>query len=161
LLLAPRLHASEDSIQRHLGGVRLGQWFGTVRKKFGAIGQWPSQEDKKTGLMRYRVERAAAKNLDPNVDVVYLSFDGHSLVEIQLIYDAAYTKTKSSEELAADWSLIYGQPRRGVDGRYAWDDGKTLLRVFDAEVPRGPDKKGVELRTSMQMMESDLLEPAG
>jgi hypothetical protein len=169
-LLCPlRLNADEDGkIQRTLARLRLGQSFKSVQKIYQPKGAWPVTEGHRapesrgfghyTEIKRYKVERAQLKTPDPKIDTLWLGFDGRSLVEIHAIYDAEYTREMSSEALAADWALIYGQPKRSDEGRYSWEDRRTVMRIFDAAVPLGKDKTRVELRTSVQLMDADLFE---
>jgi len=92
---------------------------------------------------------------------MWLGMKRDRLVEIQLIYDAAYTREESVEQLAGELSLIYGEPRRS-QGKFWWTDGETVLRAFYAEVPspQKDDAGAVELRTSLQVMDAGLFEKA-
>ena len=86
-----------------------------------------------------------------------LGFQGIFLVHIQVIYTKEYSRKKPIGELVNDLSLIYGEPRR-VDETYFWWDGNTVIAVSDAMMA-SPDGRGMELRTSLELMEFELFEP--
>jgi hypothetical protein len=87
---------------------------------------------------------------------MWLGLKHGRLVEIQLVYTAAYTRKKSVDALASDLSLTYGQPHSN-GSKYWWVDRKTVIRTFAAEMPSAEDgAAGVELRTSLQLLESSL-----
>ena len=161
-----RACAEEDVvIQRYLAHLYLGDVMEDIQRIYAPAQEWPSYLEN-TGLghvKRYRVERSYLKVPDPKIDTMYLGMKksalrAESLVEIQLVYTAKYSRSKSAEELAGDLALIYGEPHRS-EGKFWWSDGKTVLRVFYAEVPvlKGGGQ-GVELRTSLQIMEQNLFQ---
>lgn len=155
---APRARAADDapSIQRYLEDLNLGDSLEDVQRVYPPAQEWPVTVEKSAGVRRYRVERGATKHPAPRVDIMWLGFKHGRLVEIQLIYTSAGTRAKSVEDLAADLALTYGQPRFN-GSKYWWEDGKTVLRVFDAELPTVKDGGAeVELRTSLQLMEARL-----
>ena len=58
--------------------------------------------------------------------------------------------------MAGDLALIYGEPQRG-GGKSSWTDGKTVLLVFNAELPVLKGRtEAVELRTAIQIFEHGL-----
>lgn len=151
--------AGAEVIQRQLIHLHLGDSLKTVQKIYKPAQNWPSYVEPRGRIDRVRVERSYLKKPDSRFETMWLGFRRGSLVEIQLIYDAAYTQKKSAEELASDWAVIYGAPQRTDDGRYVWNDGDTVLHVFSAEVPVLQDKRQViELRTSIQLIERGLFE---
>jgi hypothetical protein len=157
LLAAAAVRAAAEEIQRQLIHLRLGFSLKQVQQVYKPKQNWPSYVEPRGHVNRVRVERAYLEKPDPRIETMWLGFRRGSLCEIQLVYDAAYTRDKSPEELAADWSDIYGAPRRTDDGRYYWSDGSTVLHIFHAEVPVLLDKRQVtELRTSIQLIEVGL-----
>jgi hypothetical protein len=147
--------AQEDApvIQRYLGDLYLGDSLEDVQRIYPPAQEWPSQKEPRSGVTRVRVERGYAKNFPADVDTLWLGFKKGSLVEIQLIYNARFSRKKPAERLADDMALIYGEPRRAND-RFWWTDGVTVLRVFAAELPASADHgEAVALRTSIQILE--------
>ena len=140
-------------IERALAHLFLGDTLDEIQKVYPPASEWPITAEPRTHVKRYRVERAATKYPAPHVDLMWLGLKHAQLVEIQLVYTAAYTRTKSADALARDFALTYGEPHS--DGsKFWWFDRKTVLRIFSAEVP-GKDG-GVELRTSIQLAEKKL-----
>lgn len=159
VLLASAASVSAEEIQRQLIHLRLGYSLKKVQSIYRPAQNWPSYVEPRGHVNRVRVERAYMREPDPKIETMWLGFKRGDLVEIQLIYDAEYTRQKSAEELAADWAVIYGAPKRTEDGRYIWNDGRTVLHIFAAEVPVLQDKRQVtELRTSIQLIERGLFE---
>jgi hypothetical protein len=151
--------AHAESIQRQLNHIYLGDSLKTIQKQHPPAMNWPSYVEPRGHVNRVRVERSYLKKPDQRIETMWFGFRRGSLVEIQFIYDAAYTAKKSAEELAADWAVIYGEPRRTDDGRYYWNDGGTVLHIFAAEVPVLQDKRQItELRTSIQLIERGLFD---
>lgn len=158
------LFAQDDEatpIQRKLAHLKLGDHLDEIQRIYLPSHEWPSQREPKQGVQRIRIERSGIKYPEPRVDVMWLGMRKDRLVEIQLIYDAAYTREESVEQLAGELSLIYGEPHRS-QGKFWWADGKTVLRAFYAEVPspQNDDASAVELRTSLQVMDAGLFEKA-
>jgi hypothetical protein len=155
-----RLALADDDtkIERKLARLYLGDSLRDIKRIYKPIQEWPSYVEPRGHVNRYRVERSYLKNPDSKVDIMWLGMKGNNLVEIQLIYDAQATKAKSAEALAGDFAIIYGEPRL-TDGRYWWSDGRTVLRVFNAEVPvLAGSGNAVELRTSIQVMDEGVFE---
>ncbi len=155
-LPAPRARAYDDDapIQRRLVDLYLGDALEDIQRIYAPAQEWPSHVEPKNHVTRYRVERSMLKSPDKDVDVMWLGLKHNRLVELQLIYDAKYTRAESVEALAQQLSLVYGEPESD-NGKYWWTDGKTMLRVFYAEVPTLKDgEKGVELRTSLQLADA-------
>lgn len=159
LPLSPARGYDDDlKVQRKLGKLYLGDSIKDVKRIYKPSQDWPSYVEPRGRVNRIRVERSYLKTPDPRIETMWLGVKRGSLVEIQYIYDARATKAQPVEALAADWAVIYGEPRL-TNGRYWWDDGKTVLRIFYAEVPvlKGSGQ-AVELRTSVQIMDSGLFE---
>ncbi len=157
-LLAP-LRAEEDiAIQRYLAYLYLGDSLEDIQRVYPPAQEWPSYVEPRGKVTRLRVERGLAKSFPKNVDVMWLGMKKDRLVEIQLLYNASFSRGKSPEAWASDLSLDYGEPKRN-DTKFWWTDGKTVLRVFYANVPVIKDgREGVELRTSIQVMEHGLFQ---
>ncbi len=140
-------------VERYLVHLTLGDALEDIQRVFPPASEWPITAEPRTKVKRYRIERAATKYPAPHTDIMWLGLKHGGLVEIQLIYTAAYTRTKSVDSLARDLALTYGEPHSN-GSKFWWSDGRTVLRVFYAEVP-GKDG-GVELRTSLQLLEAKL-----
>jgi hypothetical protein len=160
LLMAAAPAVCQDetpSIQRALAGLHLGDTLEDVQRVYPPAQEWPSQEERRVHVTRLRVVRESAKSFPPDAQVLWLGLRHGRLVDIQIIYDARFSRRKSAERLTQDLALVYGEPRRSSD-KFWWTDGRTVLRVFDAELPSQPDsQQSVELSTSVQLMERDLL----
>lgn len=160
LLLAAAPASAQDEedppVQRYLAELQLGDTFEEVQTIYPPATDWPAWVDPRGHVKRYKLERHMAKAFPSWTQVMHLGFRRGRLVEIQVVYDAKRTREKPHEELAGDFSLIYGEPRR--DGvRFWWADGKTVLRVFPAELPAAKDgAKAVEWRTSVQILDESL-----
>jgi len=152
--------APSTSIQRYLADLHLGDSLEDVQRVYPPAQEWPSIQEAGGRVTRVRVERAYAKSFPAEAQTLWLGFQDGRLVEIQLIYGARFSGKKSSEMLADDMALIYGEPRRS-NGKFWWTDGRTVLRVFDAELPVSESQKNsVELRTSIQVLERGLFRRA-
>ncbi len=166
LMAAPismALWAQDDAppIRRALDRMTLGETLKDVQRLYPPAKDWPSSVEKRTGVKRLRLERASAKSFPEHVQVLWLGFKAGRLVEIQLIYDLAFTRKKAVESLAEDLSLVYGEPRHSGD-KFWWADRKTVLRVFDARIPVSKGKiQAVELHTAIQILEAYLFRYAG
>jgi hypothetical protein len=160
-VLSPAVCArSEDdervAIDRCLVNLCLGDTLEEIQRIYPPAQEWPVTTEKRAKVKRYRVERAFTKYPAPHADILWLGLKHGRLAEIQLVYTAAYTRKKSVDALASDLSLTYGQPRASA-GKYWWVDGKTVIRTFAAEMPSTEDgASGVELRTSLQLLEAAL-----
>lgn len=59
-------------------------------------------------------------------------------------------------KLAGEYALVYGEPRRNGN-RFWWSDGRTVLRVFHADVPLdGDGTNAVAWRTAVQVFDQSL-----
>jgi hypothetical protein len=161
-LLAVPVFAADDgyeetpAIQRSLAELRLGDSLKDVQRIYPPTQTWPSYVDPRGRVRRYRVEREFAKSLPHWTQALLLGFKGGSLVDIQVIYTAQRSAEKTSEELAGDLALTYGEGERS-GGRFWWTDARTVLRVFPVETPTYVDGvRGVEWRTALQILEKDL-----
>ena len=162
-LLLPAARAAADGddngVQRYLIHLHLGMSLRQVKKEYAPSQDWPSYVDPKTKINRVRVERAYLKQPLPKIETMWFGFKHGDLVEIQVIYDKDYSRVKTAEALAVDWSTIYGEPHRTQDGRYWWGDWSTVLHVFNAEVPVPQSKdEAVELHTSVQLLNKNLFD---
>jgi hypothetical protein len=163
LLLAAVPAGSQDedvSIQRHLVDLHLGDALKDVQLVYPPAQEWPSQEHRRVRVRRLRVERGAAKSFPTDAQTLWLGFRRGRLVDIQVVYNARFSRRKSAERLARDLALVYGEPGRSGD-KFWWTDGRTVLRVFPAELPaRTGAGPSVELRTAVQLIERDLFRGA-
>ena len=161
LLLAPaaalRSSAEEEEsvpIQRYLESLRLGDYLKEVQLVYPPVREWPSYREPGGSITKFHVERAYAKYMPYEVDVIRLGMRWGRLVHLQIVYSDKYAREKPLEKLVVDLSLIYGEPiRRGMV--YSWQDGRTLLRAFNEEMP-SPDGRAIEMRTSLEIMDRDV-----
>ena len=161
LLAVPAL-ADDDgyddppAIQRYLAELQLGDSLEDVQRIYPPAQDWPSHIDPRGRVTRYRVERAYAKSFPNWTQALMLGFKRGKLVDIQVIYNAKRSGDKTAEELARDLSLTYGQGERTGD-KFWWTDSRTVMRVYPVEVPTFKDGvRGVEWRTSIQVLEKNL-----
>jgi hypothetical protein len=157
-LPAARAQEEDDTpaLQRYLVDVQLGDGLERVRWVYPPAQEWPATIDPKTGVTRYRVERGNAKIFPPRVETLYLGFRKGRLIEIEEIYNAKESRALTVEKVAGDYALVYGEAKR-TDDRFWWSDGKTVLRVFPAEIPIDKDgAHAVEWRTAVQVFDHGL-----
>lgn len=161
-LLAVAAYADDDGyedpppIQRYLAELRLGDSFEDVQRIYAPAQDWPSYVEPRGRVTRYRVERAYAKHFPNWTQTMMLGFKRGRLVDIQVIYNAKRSGQMTSEELSRDLSLTYGEGER-TGPRFWWTDSRTVMRVFPVEVPTFKDGvRGVERRTSIQILEKYL-----
>jgi hypothetical protein len=177
LLLATCARAQEDTekvvIQPHLAGLHLGDSLRKVRKRYPPTRDWPSKRDERRGVTRYRLEPSFAKSFPPHVQTLYFGVHWGKVVEIEAVYDEEYTRREAYEKLTIGYETMYGAPRRSGD-RFWWSDGRTVLRVFPAELPADADgvalssatpvddpknpPKSVVWRTGVQIFDQDVFE---
>lgn len=144
------------AIQRYIAELRLGDSLKDVQRIYPPTQDWPSYIDPRGRVTRYRIERAYAKSFPNWTQALLLGFKHGALVDIQVIYNAKRSSEKTSEDLARDLSLTYGEGDR-TGGKFWWTDDRTVIRVFSVEVPTLKDgARGVEWRTSLQILEKDL-----
>jgi len=144
------------AVQRYLAELQLGDSLEEVQRIYPPAQEWPSHIDPRGRVTRYRVERAYAKSFPSWTQALMLGFKRGRLVDIQVIYNAKRSGDKSSEVLARDLSLTYGEPDRSGD-KFWWADSRTVMRVFPVEVPTFKEGvRGVEWRTSLQILEKGL-----
>lgn len=155
LPVSSRAQDEDIRVQRHLHYLYLGDSLQDIQRIYVPAQEWPSYREPRTRVNRIRVERSFLKQPDRDVEQMWLGMKSDRLVELQLVYDSRSTRRRSVDQLVKDLSLIYGEPE-GEDGKYWWTDGKTVMRVFYAEVPVNNEdgSRGVELRTSLQLAES-------
>jgi hypothetical protein len=148
-----------QAVQRYLSRLHLGDSFRRVKKIYPPAADWPSKKESRTGVTRYRVERASAKEFPAHAQTLYLGFKSGDLVEIEVIYDEEQSRAHTVEKVAGEYALIYGEAKR-TDERFSWSDGKTVLRVFPAEIPVAKDaahgEHAVAWRTAVQVFDHDL-----
>lgn len=153
----PTARADEDNeettpVQRYLVDLKLGDSLETVRRVYPPASDWPSIEAR-GGITRYKVAKGTAKAYPERVETLFVGFKRERLVEIEVVYDEKRSRELTVEKLAASYSLVYGEPRR-VAERFWWNDGRTVLRVFPAEVPAPKDgAAAVAWRTAVQVFE--------
>ncbi len=144
------------AIQRSLADLQLGDSLKDVQLIYPPAQEWPAHVDPRGRVTRYRVERAYAKSFPNWAQALMLGFKKGRLVDIQVIYDVKRSGEKTSEELARDLSLTYGEGERSGD-KFWWVDSRTVLRVFPVQVPTFKlGAAGTEWRTSIQILEKDL-----
>ena len=162
LLILPALRAARAEeyeeaapIQRYMVSLQLGDSLEEVRRVYPPAQEWPGAESR-GGVTRYRVERGMAKAFPAHADTLYVGFKKGKLVEIQVIYDEKKSRAQTPEKLAGEYALVYGESRRTGD-RFWWSDGKTVLRVFPAELPVvDGGARAVEWRTAVQIFDQGL-----
>ncbi len=163
LLLLPALPAARaagddetPAIQRYLVDVKLGDGIETVRRIYPPASEWPATEQANAGVKRYKLERLTTKQFPRRVETLFLGFKRGRLVEIEVVYDAKKSADQPVEKLAGEYALSYGEPTRSGD-RFWWSDGRTVLRVFPAEVPLAKDgDHAVSWRTAVQVFDREL-----
>jgi len=161
-LLALSAFAGEDGyedpppLQRYLAELQLGDSLEDVQRIYPPAQDWPKHVDPRGRVTRYRVERSYVKSFPVWTQALMLGFKRGRLVDIQVIYSAKRSGEKTAEELARDLSLTYGEGERTGD-KFWWTDSRTVMRTFPVEVPTFKDGvRGVEWRTSLQVLEKDL-----
>lgn len=144
------------AIQRYLAELQLGDSLEDVQRIYPPAQDWPSYIDPRGRVTRYRVEREYAKSFPSWTQALLLGFKRGKLVDIQVVYNKKRSGEKTAEELARDLSLTYGEGERTRD-KFWWTDSRTVLRVFPVEVPTFKDgERGVEWRTSIQVLDKGL-----
>lgn len=144
------------ALQRYLVDVRLGDSLDRVRWVYPPAQEWPAVVEGRTGVTRYRVDRGYAKAYPAHIETLYLGFKRDRLVEIEVIYDEKRSRTQTVGKVAGEYALVYGEGTRSGD-RYWWSDGKTVLRVFPAEIPvPGDGADAVAWRTAVQIFDHGL-----
>ena len=143
-------------IRRDLAGVRLGDDIEEVRRAYPPAQEWPTTELANAGVTRYKLERGTTKVFPAAIEALYLGFKKGRVVEIEAVYNEKKSGAQTVERLAGEYALDYGKAKRS-DERFWWTDGKTVLRVFPAEVPVAKDGvKAVAWRTAVQIFERGL-----
>jgi len=156
----PAARALEDeetpALQRYLVDVSLGDGIERVRRVYPPAQEWPATEQVLSGVTRYKLERATAKAFPPRVETLYLGFKRGRLVEIEVVYDEKRSRDQTVEKVAGEYALVYGEAKRS-DERFWWSDGRTVLRVFPAEIPVVKDgAHAVSWRTAVQIFDHGL-----
>lgn len=144
------------ALQRYLVDVRLGDDLERVRRVYPPALEWPATIEKRTGVTRYRVSRGDAKEFPEHVETMYLGFKRNRLVEIEIVYDESRSRAQTVGKLAGEYALVYGEGKRSGD-RYYWSDGKTVLRIFHADIPIAKDgANAFAWRTAVQIFDEGL-----
>ena len=156
----PAARAQEDdeapALQRYLVDVRLGDGLERVRRVYPPAQDWPMTVDSKSGVTRYRVERGSAKAFPAHVETLYLGFKKGRVAEIEIVYDERQSRVETVEKVAGAYALDYGLGKKTED-RFWWSDGRTVLRVFPAEIPVVKDgAHAVAWRTAVQIFDRGL-----
>ena len=146
---------SAIKIQRYLASLRLGDSLKQIEQIYPPSRNWPQHKEPGGKLDRIRIERGYSKWFPPGVRTVSLGMRRGKLVRLKLIYNKVQSREKALGELVLDLSLIYGEPRRYRE-KYFWWDAKTVLAVYDTPIKT---LKGLELRTSLELMEKGYFEP--
>lgn len=154
---ASSLSAEGVTIQRYLESLKLGDSITEIEYVFPPKRKWSTYREAAGNLTRVLLDRTQAKFFPIEAESMRLGFRGRRLVHIQVIYSKEYSRKKPLGELVVDLSLIYGEPRR-LDETYFWWDASTVIVVSDAMMA-AVDGKGMELRTSLELMELELFEP--
>lgn len=158
-LLAPPSRAEFDEdvpIQRYLVNLRLGDIMKEIKQIYPPVRDWPSYLEPGGSITRVHIERPYAKYFPRDADILRLGMRRKQLVHIQVVFDEKYTHDKHLEDLVVDLSLIYGNPRR-TGMVYAWQDGRTVLRAFNSEVP-SRDGRAIEMRTTLEIFDKGVFE---
>jgi len=157
--LAPGARAQDDEdtpLQRYLVHVQLGDGLERVRRVYPPASEWPATIEPRTGVTRYKVDRGSAKSFPSKIETLYLGFKKGALVEIEIVYDEKESRVLTVGKTAGDYALVYGEARRSGD-LFFWSDGKTVLRVFPAEVPIAKDGENAGAwRTAVQGFDKGL-----
>jgi hypothetical protein len=144
------------AIQRYLEHIQLGDSISQVKRVYPPATDWPGTDQVNSGVTRYKLERGTTKVFPARVETLYLGFKRDRLVEIEIVYDEKRSRAQTVEKLAGEYALVYGEARRS-DERFWWSDGRTVLRVFPAEIPIKKDgAHAVEWRTAVQVFERGL-----
>ena len=156
----PRAGADDDTpLQRYLAHLYLGDSREIVERMYPPLRDWPTHVVPRGKVSRIRIEAASAKSFPRTLDTMWVGMKKDRVVEILLIYDAETTREKSVEVVADELALIYGEPKR-TETKFWWSDNDTVLRVYYTELPVLKGKEpGVELRTTLQIMERYLFQP--
>ena len=88
----PASSEDEASIQRYLGHLYLGDTLEEVRRVYPPAQEWPSFVEPRGHVTRIRVERGYVKSMPLDIDTLWLGMKKGRLVEIQLVYDAGFTR---------------------------------------------------------------------
>ena len=162
LALTSGLWASADEfgdieVQRYLLDLYLGDSIDDIETIYPPVRTWPSYVEPRHKVRRIKLQEVSTKRFPNGVDILWLGMKRDNLVEIQVVYDAQYSREKPAEKLAADIALIYGEPTRS-GSKLWWNDGTTIMRVYAMEIPvlRG-GKRVTEVRTCLQIMNQELL----
>jgi hypothetical protein len=158
VLPAARAQEEEEApaLQRYLVDLKLGDGLEQVRRVYPPAQEWPATVEPRTGVTRYRVERGNAKAFPARVETLYLGFKKGRLVEIEAVYDEKRSSVQTVGKVAGEYALVYGEAKR-ADDRFYWSDGKTVLRVFPAEIPIAKDgEHAVAWRTAVQVFDRGL-----
>lgn len=144
------------ALQRYLVHVELGDGLERVRRVYPPAQEWPATVEARTGVTRYKVERGSAKTFPSKIETLYLGFKKGVLVEIEIVYDEKESRALTVGKVAGEYALVYGEARRRND-LFFWSDGKTVLRVFPAEIPIAKDgANAVAWRTAVQVFDQSL-----
>lgn len=154
LVFAGPARADDETppVQRYLMNLQLGDVLKEVQIVYPPLREWPSFREPGGVVTRYHVERNYAKYFPGELETLSLGLHWGRVVHIQAIFDGRHTKNKPLEQMVVELSLIYGEPRR-TGMTYYWDDGRTLLRAFNSEI-KTPDGRAVEIRTTLEIMDS-------
>lgn len=128
-----------------------------VRSVFPPRSKWVKRDDPDTELTTVVLTHENSKDIPPDIERLRLGFRLGLLLYIQAIYTKEHTRRRPIDKVVTEYAVDYGEPRRKGEA-YFWQDWRTALRVSEAELP-SPKGKGVELRTSVELMSRLVFEP--
>jgi hypothetical protein len=146
---------SSRSVQRYLASLRLGDTLKEIKTVYPPKRKWSSYKEPGGRLTRINVERSTSKWFPPKVSQLSIGLRFGRLAHVQVVYTVESTRAKPLSELVADLSLMYGEPRRWGE-TYFWFDSATVIAASYQPLKT---TKGVELRTSLELMEKGVFEP--
>ena len=156
-LRPPFLRADERvSVQRSLVSIYLGDGIKDVQTLYPPTREWPTYKEGR--LVRVHIERSYAKYFPEDAETIRIGLRARKVVHVQVVFDAEQTRKKPLSELVVDLSMSYGEPRRRRMS-YSWQDGATIMRAFEAELPSA-DGKATELRTCLEIMDPWVYRPS-
>lgn len=162
MALLPFVRVSAESfeeveVQRYLLDLYLGDSRDDIEAIYPMVRTWPSYLEPRRQINRIKLQEVSTKRFPNGVDILWLGMKKDTLVEIQVIYDAQYSREKPADQLAADIALIYGEPQH-TGSKFWWNDGTTVMRVYATEIAvlRGKERV-TEVRTCLQIMNQELL----
>ena len=156
-LLFAESASAEPRVQEYLESLRIGDTLEQVQIIYPPTRQWTKFREPGGGVVRMIVERSSSKWFPSGVGVLRLGMRRDRLVHIQAVYDKDEARRKPLENLVADLSLLYGEPRRAGE-TYFWLDGRLVMSASNVEVASEVGG-GKEIRTSLELMDRRYFKP--